>query len=304
MLASAIDSSSQGCIILIFHNEAILMNNKKIKDNLSKNAIYILPNLFTTASLMTGFSSILLALEGRYASAAVLIFISMVLDGMDGRVARWTNTQSSFGEQYDSLADMVAFGVAPAILVYMWSFQGLGEVSKVIGIGWFASFVYLACAALRLARFNVQIGSVDKRYFVGLPSPTAAAIVAGAVWAGEVGIKKIATAFGADLSYTGHDLTGLMVIITLYAGLMMVSNFLFYSFKTLEIKKVRFTALIIVVIYAGMLISSPPIVLFLTAFIYGLSAPIQYIYRRQTRKKRMLALQAKRSERHDERHES
>lgn len=280
------------------------MNNKKIADNLSKNAIYILPNLFTTASLMTGFSSILLALEGRYATASILIFVSMVLDGLDGRVARWTNTQSSFGEQYDSLADVIAFGAAPAILVYMWSFQGLGEVSKVIGIGWFASFIYLACAALRLARFNVQIGSVDKRYFVGLPSPTAAAIVAGAVWAGEVGIKKLATAFGADLHYTGHDLTGLMVIVTLYAGLMMVSNFLFYSFKTLEIKKVRFTVLVLVVIYAGMLISSPSIVLFLTAFIYGLSAPIQYIYRKRARKKRMLILQAKRSCRRDDQHES
>lgn len=279
------------------------MNNKKITGNLSKNAIYILPNLFTTASLMTGFSSILLALEGRYGTASILIFVSMILDGLDGRVARWTNTQSSFGEQYDSLADVIAFGAAPAILVYMWSFQGLGEVSKVIGIGWFASFVYLACAALRLARFNVQIGSVDKNYFVGLPSPTAAAIVAGAVWAGEVGIKKIATAFGAELSYTGHDVTGLMVIVTLYAGLMMVSNFLFYSFKSLAIQKVRFPVLILIVIYAGMLISSPSIVLFLTAFIYGLSAPIQSLCRRRARKKRILALQAKRNERH-ERHES
>lgn len=275
------------------------MNNKKIAGNLSKNAIYILPNLFTTASLMTGFSSILLALEERFAAAAVLIFISMVLDGMDGRVARWTKTQSSFGEQYDSLADMVAFGAAPAILVYMWSFQGLGEVSKVIGVGWFASFVYLACTALRLARFNVQIGSVDKRYFVGLPSPTAAAIVAGAVWAGEVGIKKLGTAMGFELTFTGHDLTGLMVIVTLYAGLMMVSNFLFFSFKTLEIKKVRFTVLVLVVIYAGMLISAPAIILFLTAFIYGLSAPVQWIYRRQMRKKRMMMLQEARHDRQE-----
>lgn len=279
------------------------MSNKKIPGNLPKNAIYILPNLFTTASLMTGFSSILLALEGRYGIASILIFVSMILDGLDGRVARWTNTQSSFGEQYDSLADVIAFGAAPAILVYMWSFQGLGEVSKVIGIGWFASFVYLACAALRLARFNVQIGSVDKNYFVGLPSPTAAAIVAGAVWAGEVGIKKIAAAFGTELTYTGHDVTGLMVIITLYAGLMMVSNFLFYSFKTLAFKKVRFPVLILIVIFAGMLISSPSIVLFLTAFIYGLSAPVQHLYRRRARKKRMLALQAQRHERHDQ-HES
>ncbi len=273
------------------------MNNKKIAGNLSKNAIYILPNLFTTASLMTGFSSILLALEGRFAQAAVLIFVSMVLDGMDGRVARMTNTQSSFGEQYDSLADVIAFGAAPAILVYMWSFQGLGEVSKVIGIGWFASFVYLACAALRLARFNVQIGSVDKRYFVGLPSPTAAAIVAGAVWAGEVGLKKLGAAIGTDLSYTGHDVTGLMVIITLYAGLMMVSNFLFYSFKTVAIKRVRFTTLIIVVLYAGILIASPSIVLFLTAFLYGISSPIYWFYRRHIRKKRFLALIKARGER-------
>lgn len=303
LILLAIASINQGCIIHVFNHEAISMSNKKIPANLSKNAIYILPNLFTTASLMTGFSSILLALEGRFATASILIFVSMILDGLDGRVARWTNTQSSFGEQYDSLADMIAFGAAPAILVYMWSFQGLGEVSKVLGIGWFASFVYLACAALRLARFNVQIGSVDKNYFVGLPSPSAAAIVAGAVWAGEVGIKKLAVAFGMDLTYTGHDLTGLMVIVTLYAGLMMVSNFLFYSFKTLAITKVRFTVLILIVIYAGMLISSPSIVLFLTAFIYGLSAPLQYIYRRRTRKKRMAAIQNQRKERNDQ-HES
>src|SRR5690606_13859745 len=138
--------------------------------------VYLLPNLFTTASLFSGFYAIVAAMNGLFDNAAIAIFVSMVLDGLDGRVARLTNTQSRFGEEYDSLADMVAFGVAPALVAFTWILSTLGK------FGWIAAFIYLAGAALRLARFNTQIGSVDKRYFVGLPSPSAAAVVAGTVW--------------------------------------------------------------------------------------------------------------------------
>ena len=143
------------------------------------NAIYILPNLITTAALLSGFSAILLALDGYYIKASMLVFIAMIFDGMDGRVARWTNTSSAFGEQYDSLSDLISFGVAPAIIIYEWSLKGLmndATIKIVANFSWFAVYLYLACAALRLARFNVQIGSVDKRFFIGMPSPTAAAM--------------------------------------------------------------------------------------------------------------------------------
>ncbi len=258
------------------------MSNKSLSKSISKNAIYILPNLFTTGSLMTGFSSILLALDHRFGLAAILIFVSMILDGMDGRVARWTNTQSSFGEQYDSLADVIAFGAAPAILVYLWAFKNIGDVPKMLGIGWFASLVYLSCTALRLARFNVQLGQVDKRFFVGLPSPSGAALVAGAVL------------IGTQFKISGHDVSFFMVILTIYAGLMMVSNFLFFSFKTFDIKKVKFSFLSLIIVYGALLFAKPSIILFLTIFVYALSGPIHYFIRRYLRKRRLQDLNLKR----------
>ncbi len=245
------------------------------------NPIYILPNLITTAALLSGFSAILLALDGYYIKASMLVFIAMIFDGMDGRVARWTNTSSAFGEQYDSLSDLISFGVAPAIIIYEWSLKGLmndATIKIVANFSWFAVYLYLACAALRLARFNVQIGSVDKRFFIGMPSPTAAAIVVGLVW------------FSMAVGLTGEQMEYVALILTVYTALMMVSNVKFYSFKTINMnKQVKFFALIPVVVYSGFLLASPAKTLFLTMLIYGFSGPVYMgcrCYRRAQLKRR------------------
>ena len=184
-----------------------------------RKGIYVLPNLFTLAALFGGFFAIVMAMNGRFDMAAVGIFAAMVLDSLDGRVARMTNTQSAFGEQMDSLSDMVSFGAAPALVAYEWALKGLGRW------GWFAAFVYCACAALRLARFNVNTGVVDKRYFQGLPSPAAAALVAGFIWVMN------------DLGVKGYEVQWVMFAFALYAGLTMVTNVPFYSFKDVQMKK-------------------------------------------------------------------
>ena len=187
-----------------------------------RKGIYILPNLFTLAALFGGFYSIVMAINGRFDQAAIGVFCAMVLDSLDGRIARMTNTQSAFGEQMDSLSDMVSFGAAPALIAYVWALHGLGRW------GWIASFVYCACAALRLARFNVNTAVVDKRYFQGLPSPAAAALVAGFIWLmTELGMER-----GQDHWISWTQVTWLMFAFTLYAGLTMVTNVPFYSFKT------------------------------------------------------------------------
>lgn len=228
--------------------------------------VYLLPNLFTTASLFSGFYAIVAAMNGNFENAAIAIFISMILDGLDGRVARLTNTQSAFGAEYDSLADMVAFGVAPALVAFTWSLSGLGK------IGWVAAFIYVAGAALRLARFNTQIGSTDKRFFVGLPSPTAAALVAGTVW----------TCHEAAVS---DFITWVSVIVVAGAGMLMVSNILFYSFKELDLKnKVPFFAVLIVVLVFAVVATAPAQVLLAVFMIYTLSGPYQALVR--WRKKR------------------
>lgn len=242
-----------------------------------RRSIYILPNLFTTAALMCAFAAILMALDGHFERSCFIIFLAMILDGLDGRVARWTNTQSEFGEQYDSLADMVSFGLAPALIIYLWAFKdhnALQQASVVARLGWFVAFIYTACAALRLARFNVSIGSIDKRFFMGLPSPAAAAIVIGFVW---VCIRR-------DIE--GPDVYWLALLLTLYAGLMMVSNTLFYSFKSMHTgKKVNFFAMIVVVVFAGFLFLDLAKTLFITALLYGMSGPIFWFVRRKRRAK-------------------
>ena len=176
-----------------------------------RRGIYILPNLFTTAALFAGFYAIVQAMNQRFEYAAVAIFVAMVLDGLDGRVARLTRTQSEFGAEYDSLSDMVSFGAAPALVIYEWALRGLGKV------GWIAAFIYCAGAALRPARFNTNIDVVDKRYFQGLPSPAAAALIAGLVWV------------GIDNGFHGPDLRWFACFLTIFAGLTMVSNVLYYS---------------------------------------------------------------------------
>ena len=230
--------------------------------------IYLLPNAFTTANLFAGFYAIVQAMNGRFEVAAVAIFVAMVLDSLDGRVARLTNTQSAFGEQFDSMSDMVSFGAAPALIVYEWSLRGMGK------LGWLAAFVYCAGAALRLARFNANIGVVDKRYFQGLPSPAAAALVAGLVW--------IATDLRETrwIDATGTDLRWLAWAITLYAGVTMVSNAPFYSFKDLNLKKsVPYMAVPLIVLAFVLVSSDPPIVLFSLFLVYAVSGYVLWFWR-------------------------
>lgn len=225
--------------------------------------IYMVPNMITLAALFGGFYAIVMAMNGRFELSTVAIFMAMVLDSLDGRVARMTNTQSAFGEQMDSLSDMVSFGAAPALVAYIWSLSTLGRW------GWIAAFVYCACAALRLARFNVNTAVVDKRYFQGLPSPAAAAIVAGFIW--------LMTDAGVQPSTVRWGMFG----ITLFAGLTMVTNVPFYSFKDLRIKRsVPFAAIVLVALGIAIINIDPPTVLFSLFVLYGLSGYGVYIWRK------------------------
>jgi CDP-diacylglycerol---serine O-phosphatidyltransferase len=232
-----------------------------------RKGIYILPNLFTVAALFGGFYAIVMAMNDRFDSAAIGVFCAMVLDSLDGRVARMTRTQSAFGEQMDSLSDMVSFGAAPALIVYEWALRGLGKA------GWIAAFVYCACAALRLVRFNTNIGIVDKRFFQGLPSPAAAALVTGFIWVlDDYGFKEAArvdwlawTAFG----------------VTLYAGLTMVTNVPFYSFKDISFKRsVPFIVIVAIALAIAVVNIAPPLVLFAAFCVYGTSGYAVYAYKR------------------------
>jgi CDP-diacylglycerol--serine O-phosphatidyltransferase len=225
--------------------------------------IYMVPNMITLAALFGGFYAIVMAMNGRFELATVAIFLSMVLDSLDGRVARMTNTQSAFGEQMDSLSDMVSFGAAPALVAYIWALSTLGRW------GWIAAFVYCACAALRLARFNVNTGVVDKRYFQGLPSPAAAALVAGFIW------------LMTDLEYPAADVRWGMFAITLFAGLTMVTNVPFYSFKDLSLKKsVPFASIVLVALGIAVINIHPPTVVFSLFVVYGLSGYAIYGWRK------------------------
>ena len=219
--------------------------------------IYLLPNLFTTACLFGGFYAVLAAMNGHFEKAAVAIFVAMVMDGLDGRVARLTNTQTAFGAEYDSLSDMVAFGLAPSIVMYEWALLNLGK------FGWLAAFVYTTAAALRLARFNTQVGTADKRYFQGLPSPSAAAILAGGVW------------FAVEHGIAGTDLAIVAGILTVAVGLLMVSNIRYPSFKQVDFRgKVPFFAVVVVALAAAVVLSEPATILFLGFFVYALVGPV------------------------------
>jgi len=228
-----------------------------------RKGIYILPNLFTLAALFGGFYAIVMAMNGRFDMAVIGIFCAMVLDSLDGRVARMTNTQSAFGEQMDSLSDMVSFGAAPALIAYIWALKGLGRW------GWIAAFVYCACAALRLARFNVNTAVVDKRYFQGLPSPAAAALVAG-----FIGLMT-------DIGITGSSVAWPMFVFALYAGLTMVTNVPFYSFKDVHMKKsVPFAVIVLIALGIAVINIDPPIVIFGLFVLYGLSGYVIYFWRK------------------------
>ena len=235
---------------------------------LRRRGIYILPNLLTTASLFSGFYAIVQAMNGRFEYSAVAIFIAMVLDGLDGRVARLTNTQSAFGAEYDSLSDMVSFGAAPSLVVYEWALKGMGK------LGWIAAFIYCAGAALRLARFNTNIDVVDKRYFQGLPSPAAAALVAGLVWV------------LLDLGYTGADARWYACILTIFAGVTMVSNIPYWSGKDINLRRsVPFMVVPAIGLGYILLSSYPPGVLFALFLGYALSGYVITAWRWLKRRK-------------------
>lgn len=215
--------------------------------------VYLLPNLFTTAALFAGFYAIVAAMNGEFVEAAVAILIAGILDGMDGGVARMTNTQSKFGAEYDSLSDCVAFGVAPGLVAYAYGLHSLGRW------GWVAAFIYVACAALRLARFNVQAATADKRYFTGLPSPSAAGLVATLIW------------YCASSDVAGANISWLVALVTAGAGLLMMSNVKFHSFKEFHIGRVPFRVLVGVIIAFAIIFLNPPLVLLTVAVVYTLS---------------------------------
>ncbi len=232
-----------------------LEGGKKIR----RRGVYLLPNLFTTGALFSGFYAIVASMNGMYEQGAIAVFVAMVLDGFDGRIARMTNTTSEFGAQYDSLSDCISFGVAPALVSYSWSLSSLGKV------GWMIAFVYAACAALRLARFNVQIETADKRYFTGLPSPAAAAVVAGMVW------------FGFEQQLDGSEtlIAILAATITAFSAVMMVSNVKYNSFKELDFKgRVPFVAILVAVLVIAVVSVYPEGMLLSIFLVYALSGPI------------------------------
>ncbi|MFL0801544.1 MAG: CDP-diacylglycerol--serine O-phosphatidyltransferase [Agarilytica sp.] len=235
--------------------EEVSENGKKV----TRRGVYLLPNLFTTGALFGGFYAIVAAMNGNFAYAALAIFAAQILDGFDGRVARMTNTQSAFGTEYDSLSDMVSFGLAPAIVTYSWALHPLGKY----GMG--AAFIFTACAALRLARFNTQVGETDSRYFTGLASPPAATLIASGVW------------LGSEWELTTEVSVFAAVVIT-FVGLMMVSNMRYQSFKSLDKnRRVPFVAMLITMMVFIAVTVNPPVVLFALAFTYALSGPVSLV---------------------------
>src|SRR5216683_223796 len=237
-----------------------------LNTEIRRRGIYLLPNLFTTAALFAGFYSIVMAMNQRYDYAAVAICVAMIFDTLDGRVARLTRTQSAFGAEYDSLSDMVCFGAAPALIIYEWALKDLGR------FGWIAAFVYCAGAALRLARFNTNIEVVDKRFFQGLPSPAAAALVAGFLW----------LAIDNKIPVGEYGMPWVAACLTLYAGITMVSNVPFHSFKGINLRRsVPFAVILLIVLGFILVISDPPIVLFLLFVAYGLSGYVYWLWKKR-----------------------
>lgn len=237
-------------------------------------AIYLLPNLFTTGAMFAGFYAIVAGFNGQFVTAAIAVFVAGLLDGLDGRVARMTNTQSEFGTQYDSLSDMVSFGLAPALVLYSWSLSGLKAYGDFWGkVGWLVAFVYAACAALRLARFNTNVGKVDKHFFQGLASPAAAGTLMALVWAVED--------FGGDR----RALIWLTPLLTTALALAMVTRLPYYSFKVWP-ERVRFLWILVAVVALALLAAHPPNVLLTLSLMYAASGPSMWLWRRLRRQQR------------------
>ncbi len=238
--------------------------------------IYLLPNLITTAALFAGFYAVIAGMNGHFEMGAIAIFVAMVLDGLDGRIARMTNSCSAFGTEYDSLSDMISFGLAPALLMYQWALHDFGK------LGWLIAFIFTVGAALRLARFNTQVSMADKRYFQGLPSPAAAAVLAGFVWMVET--HEIQTGIEYYIA----------LLLTLVTGLMMVSNLRFSSFKAIDLKgKVPFVTLLVFVLIIVVVTLSPAIILFLAVLLYMISGPVMTLIKLQKTKKNRQKLRTK-----------
>lgn len=232
----------------------------------TRRGIYLLPNLLTSGAMFAGFYAIVTAMDGFYSHAAIAVFIAALLDGLDGRVARMTNTQTAFGVQYDSLSDLVSFGIAPALVTYIWSLKSLAELGPMWGkVGWAAAFLYAACAALRLARFNTQAEVADKRFFQGLASPASASVLMGGIW--------LADAYG----FTGKQLHSLVAPVISILGLLMVSNVRYFSFKAWPGKERDHVPFLWIVAFVGILVLlaiEPPVVLFVTFTAYAISGPV------------------------------
>lgn len=254
-------TNSESILLIDDHEEVVSEDGRKVR----RRGIYLLPNLLTTGAMFAGFYAVISGMNGDFSHACVAIIVAMFLDGLDGRVARLTNTQSAFGAEYDSLSDLIAFGMAPALICFSWALSTLGKA------GWTICFIYVACAALRLARFNVQLGTTDKRFFVGLASPAAAGLVVFMVWV---------------LTENEVEVTGLVsmvaAIVTFIAGALMVLNVRYYSFKDLDMKnRVPFIVMILIVLSFVIVSWDPPIVLFLMAITYALSGPAMAVYARR-----------------------
>ena len=237
------------------------MSNKEQRpQQVPSKGIYLLPNLLTTAGLFSGFYAVVMSMNGEFEKAAVAIFVAMIFDGLDGRVARMTNTQSEFGAEYDSMADMVSFGIAPGLVAYNWALAELGK------FGWLAAFIFVAGAALRLARFNTQVGVADKRFFQGLASPAAAGVIASLVW------------LGTEYQVNGHDYGFITALFTIASGLLMVSNFRYNSFKDVDWKgKVNFIVVLLIVLVFVVVAASPAELLTVIFLGYAASGPITTI---------------------------
>ena len=261
--ASGSSMSLEDSLPIDDHVEEVSEGGVKVR----RKGVYLLPNLFTSAALFAGFYAVIAAINGDFSAAGLAIFFGQLLDGVDGRVARMTNTQSKFGQEYDSLSDMVAFGVAPAVIMFMWCLSSLGK------LGWAVAFIYVAAAAIRLARFNAQADDTDKRYFVGLASPPAATLIASTVWLGhELGFEVTSLPFAVQIVFA------LQIALV---GFLMVSNVRYHSFKGIDFHgRVPFVALFLFLLLLGLVAADPPRVLFIIAVTYALSGPIAAVCRR------------------------